>query len=523
MKGVPVVVDRGILRRLSGSHPGFLKSPSSRWLAPPQDRVGGPGFTASAMAVPCLKRVDVLLVVAAATAWTLVLGAAAIWRHNRFLSHRFDLGNMVQAVWSTAAGRPLEMTDAETGEQIVRLGAHVDPILILLVPFWWLYSEPETLLVVQAGALAAGVYPVVRLALVHTRHRLVAGLCGIWYLTFPWVIWNVFDEFHPVTLAIPLLLYAIWFLDQDRLRPFCVAAILAMSTGELIGLTVAALGVWYLIVSRRVLPASAIVAAGAAWTAICLVFVVPAFNAGQPSRYYERFEGVGGSPTGLIHTVLTDPVAVLVELAQLGDLKYVLWLVLPTAFLALLNPVALVTLVPQLFVNLTADWPAATKPMYHYAAPIVPIVIAATVMAIGRFSRGGRVLAVGVALAASAVVLALHIPHPGAQGFVFPPDHPPERRAAMREALAAVPPGVPVTATNRLGAHLSARRVIQLFPEQAYAEWAILDTLNPWLPRVSERADMDQFLAFVDALDDDPQWTLVFDREGVRVYRRADG
>ena len=31
-------------------------------------------------------------------------------------------------------GRPLEMTDAATGEQITRLGAHVDPILVLFAP-----------------------------------------------------------------------------------------------------------------------------------------------------------------------------------------------------------------------------------------------------------------------------------------------------------------------------------------------------------------------------------------------------
>ena len=111
------------------------------------------------------SRTGVGLIVAAAAVWTAVLGAAASWRHNQFLSHRYDLGNMVQAVWSTAHGRPLEMTDAATGEQITRLGARVDPILVLLAPLWWIYPDPELLLVVQAAALAAGLYPAVCLAL----------------------------------------------------------------------------------------------------------------------------------------------------------------------------------------------------------------------------------------------------------------------------------------------------------------------------------------------------------------------
>jgi hypothetical protein len=59
------------------------------------------------------------------------LGALSVLRHHAFSTGRFDLGNMVQAVWTTAHGHPLAVTDLR-GEQISRLGAHVDPILVLL-------------------------------------------------------------------------------------------------------------------------------------------------------------------------------------------------------------------------------------------------------------------------------------------------------------------------------------------------------------------------------------------------------
>ena len=49
---------------------------------------------------------------------------------------------MVQAVWSTAHGHPLRMTDLH-GEQISRLAAHVDPILVLFAPLWWLWPSPR--------------------------------------------------------------------------------------------------------------------------------------------------------------------------------------------------------------------------------------------------------------------------------------------------------------------------------------------------------------------------------------------
>ena len=55
-------------------------------------------------------------------------GALAVLRHRAFGSGRFDLGNMTQAVWSTANGDLLSVTDVH-GEQISRLGSHFDPIL----------------------------------------------------------------------------------------------------------------------------------------------------------------------------------------------------------------------------------------------------------------------------------------------------------------------------------------------------------------------------------------------------------
>ena len=87
-----------------------------------------------------------------------VFAYLAVARHRAFWTGRFDLGNMVQAVWSTAHGRPLETTDV-TGDQFVRLGAHVDPILVLFTPLAWTGFLPEALLVAQVLIVASGALP----------------------------------------------------------------------------------------------------------------------------------------------------------------------------------------------------------------------------------------------------------------------------------------------------------------------------------------------------------------------------
>jgi uncharacterized membrane protein len=102
----------------------------------------------------------------AAAAFASVFSSASILRHRTFGSGRFDLGNMTQAVWSTAHGDFLSVTDVH-GEQISRLGSHFDPILAALAPLWWVWPDPELLLVVQAVAVAAGAIPVYWLARKH--------------------------------------------------------------------------------------------------------------------------------------------------------------------------------------------------------------------------------------------------------------------------------------------------------------------------------------------------------------------
>jgi hypothetical protein len=426
----------------------------------------------------------------------------------------------VQAVWSTTQGRPLDMTDGTSGEQINRLAAHVDPILVLFTPFWWIHPAPETLIVVYVAALAAGVYPVVRLAWKHTRSRLVAALLGAWYLTLPWVIWIGLNEVNPMSLALPLLLSAIWALDEDRLGRFTVFAVLAVSCGELIGITVAALGIWYALGRRRARAGLAIAAAGVAWTATCLLLVIPAVNDGASSRYFNRFETVGGTPLGLLETLVTDPGTVVAQLTSSGDVEYLALLAIPTALLFLGQLWLLVALLPQLGTNMISDYPSTVSPLYHYSAPVIAVLVAASVIGVGLLPPRFRVAAAGTMLGLGLLTLLASWPTPGAEAYLAPERETVARVAALEDAVALVPASAPVTVTNRVGAHLSARRIVHLFPAREDAEWAVLDLRDPSNTTASWIGPIP-FATQVARLDRDASWRLVFEREGVRVYRKA--
>ena len=135
---------------------------------------------------------------------------------------------MVQAVWSTAHGHPLRMTSLH-GDQISRLAAHVDPILVLFAPLWWLWPSPHLLLAVQAVVIALGAVPVFLLARKHLASPRAALGFALAYLLYPATGWLTLNEFHPVALATPSP--ALRLLVPRRRPPAPVRAVRARRVG----------------------------------------------------------------------------------------------------------------------------------------------------------------------------------------------------------------------------------------------------------------------------------------------------
>jgi uncharacterized membrane protein len=412
-----------------------------------------------------------------------IFALVAVLRHRTFESGRFDLGNMTQAVWSTAHGDVLSVTDLH-GEQISRLGAHFDPVLAALAPLWWLWPSPELLLAVQAVAVAVGAIPLYLLARRHLDGRAAAAL-ALAYLLLPPVQWLTVSDFHPVALAAPLLLAAWLCLDAGRLLPFALFAAAALTTKEHVGLAVAALGVWYALERRRHAAGAAIALAAGTFALVAALVVVPAF---APAGH--AMEGRYDDPA-----------------LDARDLAYAARLLLPLALLPLAAPLALLVALPELALNVLSSTVTQTSVRTHYAATIAPALAVAAVFATARLGRRTAYLALAAA-AAGAVAL-------GPLGRIDV--RAGERDAILRQAVATVPDGAAVTATNALGAHLSERRRIFSFPVLREAEWAALDTR-----RLTHLDSLDGARArpALAALRASPEWRLVFARDGVLVLRR---
>lgn len=455
--------------------------------------------------------IAVRVVYAGMVTYAVLFVFAAIVHYLVFKEARFDLGNMVQSIWSTLHGQLLEGTTA-TGHQSDRLGFHVDPFLLLLVPLFWIWSSPVLLLVVQVLGVVSGALPVFWLARKHLDSPRAAAHFAFAYLLFPATQFNAFtigDGFHSVSLAVPLVLYAVWFLDQDRLVAFSVVALLAFTTKEEIPLAVGCLGIWYAVRRGRRLFGSSVFAAGLGATLFNFLWVIPHFSSSGANPFASRYRAVGGTPGGMAHKLVTDPLAFAHAVATGHKAFYLVVLLVPFLGLWLLEPLLFLGAVPELVVDLLSSHGDQTSIGFQYTAGIAPFVVAASILGAARFRRQAVRLSLWALVATGLVALISPINRLGedVRGLGSP------QVSAKAHALSLIPGGVPVSASDELGGYLSERRYVYTFPSVGRARWIIVDihdhNLNlPGFDRQARKYKANK------------AWRIVYSSHGVAVLHK---
>jgi uncharacterized membrane protein len=426
-----------------------------------------------------------------------------------FQTARFDLGNMVQAIWNSLHGHLLETT-TQNGHQHSRLGFHADPFLLVLVPFFWIWSSPLLLLVVQVLAVASGALPVFWLARKHLASPRAGAQFAVAYLLYPATQFNAFtngSDFHSVSIAIPRVLYAIWFLDEDRLLPFASFALLACTTKEEIPLAVGGLGIWYAVRKGRRLFGIGVFASGLAMTLFNFLWLIPHLAPKGVEPFAGRYTAVGGTPRGIAHELFSDPVAFAHAVLTGHKAIYIALLLVPFLGLWLLEPLLLLGAVPDLAINLLSSEGNQTSLQFQYTAGILPFLVAASIFGAARFERRRVELSLWVLTGVTAI--AVFSPLASTVHDLRALNS--RRVSAEARAISLIPRGVPVSATNKLGSYLSERRRIYSFPYVRKSRWIIIDLSD------STYIDRAGFQRVAREYKSAKGWRTIFSSNGISV------
>lgn len=421
-------------------------------------------------------------------AWSLVLlyivtfTWLAVQRHHTFLSG-FDLGVYNQVVWNTLQGRIFFYTS--TGEPLLHLSNHADPILLLLAPFYLIYSGPEMLLFLQAGLIGLAGLPLFWLG----RDKLGSNLAGLAllsaYLLFPGTEVVALSDFHPPVLAFGFLMFAFYFLEKRKSGWFLLFVVLAMACKEQIPLQVIFLGLYAIIWRRNWWLGLTTILLGVAWFVAVMYWVIPTYSVTGDHIFLDFYAAFGDSPLEIVLTVLTRPDLLLKNLWQPAKLIYLRDIFTPFLFLPLAGlPVLLIGL-PSFAINLLSANPAMQEASRgHYVADVIPWLAWGGLFGLLYLRRGvEKVWPKGspqittiTSLSLVAVALAWHMFHGFSPlAFNYPTWEVTDHDRLARRFLDQIPPDRPISAQGRLYAHVSHRPIAYVFPHVFEAEYIFLD------------------------------------------------
>ena len=304
----------------------------------------------------------------------------------------FDLAYYVQAIWQLIHGR----LDVSV-EGVPLLGNHVEPIVLLFAPIFFLFRHPLVFVVVQNAALAS-MGPVAfkigrRLGLDRTTSLLLAGAL----LIAPAAGYIALHEFHPEALTAPLVLLIFHARLRGSLRAHWVWIIALLACKENMALLLAAYCAVHLVIERKHPPAELrawylwpfVVAVF--WFFLCTKVITPALNPGDID-YLALYDRLGASAGEILRNAITQPQRIIAALSQSLGHGNLLWaLLLPFLALPILKPRWLLIAAPILLQHLLS-WRSSEWTIYfHYAAPLLPLFWIALVQAVAGIDRSDRV------------------------------------------------------------------------------------------------------------------------------------
>jgi uncharacterized membrane protein len=319
-------------------------------------------------------------------AWVIAVVAAPVYagygilRQLNIMTGGYDLGIFDQAMQAYAKFQAPEVP--LKGLHYNLLGDHFHPIIALLAPLYWIWSDPRMLLIAQGVLLALSVLPVWRF----TRRRLTHGQTTMVVISYAlsWPIQGMVDfDFHEIAFAVPLIAFMIDALDRRSYRWMAACAFVLLFVREDMGLMVLMVAI-VLLARKKFWWSLGMGAMGVAGYLFATAVVIPHFAQNGKFAYW-TYDALGpNAPSALLHMVRHPIDTARIFFTPITKTETMLWLFgSTTMFLSLFSPYVLLTL-PILAERMFSSREALWGTEFHYSSILAPIVFMAAVDTLGK-------------------------------------------------------------------------------------------------------------------------------------------
>jgi uncharacterized membrane protein len=280
------------------------------------------------------------------------------------------------------------------------LGNHMVLILYPIAPLYAIFHTPVLLLALQSIALAAGAWPVYRIAREKLSPPKGVAFAAIYLIYYPMLYLNLY-EFHPVALASTFILYAWLFRLQNRFGAFMLFLALAMSCQENIALITTGFGVLAIFERRRWWWSLLPIATGTVYFVLVTGFIMPRLN--STVNFMALYAHLGDSMPDVIKNIIIHPLNTVRVITEPRKLSFINQLLMPLAYLPILNPLTWIPAAPVVMQRLLSNRATEFVIIFHYQAEFIPFIFISAIYATAWLGRLPQRVAGLLPLAALAV------------------------------------------------------------------------------------------------------------------------
>jgi uncharacterized membrane protein len=312
-----------------------------------------------------------LLVVLAAAVYATYFSYHTVVHHRNVLSSSLDLGLEENVIWNALHSGSLFKTTPYGGPTGNLLGEHAAYLSYAIAPIYAIHQSAETILILQAVLIGAAAIPLYLVARQYLGPWL-SCLVGVLYIFYPPLHGSNLYDFHYPPLAPFFLWFTLFFVLTRRTVAAVIFAILSLSVREDVSFGLMVFGMFLMITNRRARAGLWLAAAGLIYFVGMKLVIMPLQRGGQQA-FIHQYAGLVAEGTkgfsGVMKTVLGNPVFTLGVILDKDKLIYLLQIFLPLAFFPLRRPIGLLCCVPGfLFTLLSTGYRPLYQISFQYTA-----------------------------------------------------------------------------------------------------------------------------------------------------------
>lgn len=303
------------------------------------------------------KCVSIFIIAILGILMALFIGLLTMFNYLRHVTPNYDMGIFSQMFYyMKETFAPL--TTCERDGLLSHFAVHFSPIMYLILPFYFIFPSPITLLIAQGIIVALGIFPLVKLCKFFKLSPTITVFFTLIYSLFPTLIGANFYYFHENCFLPPLLLWLFYYAEKGNFKVSILFAFLVMFVKEDAPVYVAFFAI-YLILSKKRIKLGIVLLISAIIYFLTVTTLMGAYGEGIMSNRYQNFVfGGENSLTTVIINIFTNPLIVFYESLTLSKFEFLLYMLMPLGFVPLMmkKPSGIILAFPMLLINLMSDY-----------------------------------------------------------------------------------------------------------------------------------------------------------------------